>query len=209
MSPVEICNLALSNIRAGSINSLNESSVQAQQCKLKYDILRNRCLRETDWQFSRKIKALSLLTIEVFNWSKAYSYPVDCLKINRVMGEHEKVTASSHTVNTPSLHRRQQTPYEVFNFDDVKVIGASQENLYIDYVALVDDPNLYSDDFVIALSHLLASEIAIPIVGGELGQSLRGQSLELYSSYIASAATDNHNDQYLPVPDSEYVTVRS
>ena len=43
-SEVEICNLALSNIRAGSINSLTEGSLQAQICKLKYPILRDLCI---------------------------------------------------------------------------------------------------------------------------------------------------------------------
>ena len=84
-SEIEICNLALSNIRAGSINSFTEGSLQAQQCNLKYSILRNRVLKES-WGFNHKIRALSVLTTEVFNWVYAYQYPTDCLKINRLVG---------------------------------------------------------------------------------------------------------------------------
>ena len=80
-SDVEICNIALSNIRAGSINSLDENSLQAQQCKLKYALLRDRMLTEVPWTFNRKIRALSVLTTEIFNWAYAYQYPTDCLKI--------------------------------------------------------------------------------------------------------------------------------
>ena len=90
-SEVEICNLALSNIRAGSINSLNEGSVQAQLCKLKYPILRDRCLREIPWQFNHKIRALAPVTTDIFNWGYAYSYPVDCLKIHRLVGSYEEL----------------------------------------------------------------------------------------------------------------------
>ena len=43
-SVVDICNLALSNIRAGSINNIDEVSLQAQQCKLKYPFMRDRLL---------------------------------------------------------------------------------------------------------------------------------------------------------------------
>ena len=40
-SEIDICNLALGHIRAGTINSLDEGSVQAKQCKLKYPIMRD------------------------------------------------------------------------------------------------------------------------------------------------------------------------
>lgn len=93
-SEIDVCNLALSNIRAGSINSLNENSLQAQLCKLKYSILRDRCLREIPWQFNHKIRALSPVTDNIFNWAYSYSYPADCLKINRLIGEYEEIAVA-------------------------------------------------------------------------------------------------------------------
>jgi hypothetical protein len=60
-SEVDICNLALGHIRAGSIGSLNDSSQPAKLCKNLYPILRDRCLRELPWHFNRKVKALSRL----------------------------------------------------------------------------------------------------------------------------------------------------
>ena len=88
---VEICNLGLSNIRGGSINNLDEGSIQAQVCKLKYPVMRDRLLKESPWGFNHKIKALSVLTTEVFNWAYAYQYPTDCLKINRLVGAYEEL----------------------------------------------------------------------------------------------------------------------
>lgn len=215
-SEVEICNLALSNIRAGSINSLDESSVQAQQCKLKYGILRDRCLRETAWQFNRKIRALALTTTEIFGWAYAYSYPVDCLKIHRLVPSYEEITTDSASavsrlydseLITPRDLRRQ-IPYEVFNFDDSKLIAANDADLRVDFAAKVTDPNLFSDDFIMALSHLLASELAIPIAGGEAGRALRGDSLQMYNRYLSSAAVSDLNDKYLGTAESEYITAR-
>lgn len=215
-SEVEICNLALSNIRAGSINSLSENSLQAQVCSLKYQILRDRCLREIPWSFNRKIKALATVAVDIFNWAYSYQYPVDCLKIHRLIGPYEEAPAGSSS--TVARHRdvellpvkglRAQIPYEIFNVDDKKTIGVNQPELRIDYAAKVTDPNLFSDDFIMALSHLLASEVAIPIVGAEMGRALRSDSLELYNRYMASAISEDKNDQYLEPNESEFITVR-
>lgn len=216
-SEIEICNLALSNIRAGSINSFTEGSIQAQLCKLKYSILRDRCLREIPWQFNHKIRALAPVTTEIFNWVYAYSYPVDCLKIHRLVGAFEELPSGSANVASrlldsrviPLKDLRRQIPYEVFNFDDSKVIGSDQPELRIDFASKVTDPNLFSDDFIMALSHLLASELAIPIVGAELGRALRNDSLQLYRQYLASAMATDMNDQYLMPSESDFVTIRN
>jgi hypothetical protein len=215
-SEVEVCNLALSNIRAGSINSLDESSLQAQQCKLKYPFMRNRCLTEIPWIFNRKIRALSLLTTEIFNWAYAYQYPVDCLKIHRLVGAHEELANADADVVSrlidsqllPLKDLRTQIPYEVFNFSDNKTIGTNEADLRVDYVAKVTDPNLFSDDFVLALSHLLASELAIPLIGAENGRQLRSDSLQLYKEYLSAAVANDLNDQYDAPGDSEFVTIR-
>lgn len=216
-SEVEICNLALSNVRAGSINSLTEGSMQSQVCKLKYPILRDRCLREIPWQFNHKIRALAPVTEDIFNWAYAYSYPVDCLKIRRLVGSFEELPAGSANVAsryldsrvTPLKELRRQIPYEVFNFDDAKVIGSDQPDLRIDFAAKVTDPNLFSDDFIMALSHLLSSEIAVPIVGAELGRALRNDSLQLYKGYLASALANDQNDQYITPGESEFISIRN
>jgi len=215
-SEIEVCNLGLSNVRGGSINSFTEGSVQAQLCKLKYPILRDRCLREIPWQFNHKIRALAPVTTDIFNWAYAYQYPTDCLKINRLIGSFEELPVGSSDVASRVLdsrvislrEQRRQIPYEVFNFDDNKILGSDQSELRIDFNAKVTDPNLFSDDFIMALSHLLASELAIPIVGAELGRALRNDSLQLYKQYLDSAIASDANDQYATPQVSEFVTIR-
>lgn len=213
-SEVEVCNLALSNIRAGSINSLNEASLQAQICKLKYALMRDRCLK-IGWDFNRTITPLSSIEVTIYNWAYAYSYPVNCLKISRIIPEYEEITGDASVISRlidtqilPITAYRRQVPYEVFNFDNVKVIGCNETTLHIDYAIKIEDPNLFSDDFILAFSHLLASEIAIPIVGVEKGRVLRSDSLQLYEEYIDAAAADDMNDGFLETNESEYVTVR-
>ena len=192
-------------------------SLQAKLCKLKYPILRDRCLKELAWQFNRKLRALAPVTTDIFNWSHAYSYPVDCLKIRRLVGSFEEIPAGSTDFVSRLLDSRvrslrdlrRQIPYEVFLFDNAKVIGTDQPDLHIDFSAKVTDPNLFSDDFIMALSHLLSAELAIPIVGAELGRALRSDSMQLYKGYLASAIADDVNDQYLLPGESEFVNVRN
>ena len=216
-SEVEVCNIGLSNIRAGSINSFTESSVQAQLCKLKYPILRDRCLREIPWQFNHKIAALAPVTTDIFNWAYAYQYPTDCLKINRLVGAFESIPAGSSAVASRAADQslltlkdqRRQIPYEVFNYANNIIIGSDQPDLRIDYAAKITDPNLFSDDFLMALSHLLSSELAVPIVGAELGRALRNDSLQLYKQYLNSAIATDMNDQYFTPQESDFVSIRN
>jgi len=215
-SEVEICNMALSQIRAGSINNLSESSTLAGYCRLWYPISRDRCLREP-WQFNHTIRALAVSTTEIFNWAYTYSYPIDCLKIHRMIGSFEEIPAGASDVASRLLdsqlkslkNQRRQIPYEVFNFDTAKLIGSDQKELRIDFARKITDPNLMSDDFIIALAYLLASQLAIPIVGAELGRALRGESLSLYKEHLAAALANDLNDQYLEQRESDFITVRN
>jgi len=214
-SEVEICNLGLSNIRAGSINSLDESNLQAQQCKLKYPILRNRVLKES-WGFNNKIRTLAVSTTDIFNWSTAYQYPNDCLKIKRLVGAHEELSNADAAIVSrlldsqllPIRDTQPIIPYEVFNFDDVKLIGANESDLRISYTAKVTDPNLFSEDMIMALSHLISSELAIPLIGAEVGRQLRSDSLQMYKEYLSAAIADDLNEGASEPPLSEFETVR-
>lgn len=216
VSKVEIANMALGNIRGGTISSFTEGSVQANACNLKYDLLRDRMLTEAPWGFNRRVRALSLLTTELFNFAYVYQYPIDCLKIERLIGSWEEIsTATSGVISRVrdeellSLSSlRTKIPYDVFNEDDNKVIGANEPDLRIDYALKITDPNLFSSDFTLALSHLLASEIAIPVIGAELGRALRKDELAIYNSYLTSALANDLNDQHDEPTESEFVTTR-
>ena len=213
-SEVDVVNLALSNLRAGSINSLNEASLGAQVAKAKYPFMRDRLLREIPWQFNRTMKPLSPLTAAVFTWAYTYAYPVDCLKILRLVPSFEQVSSTtsgsavSRRLDNDLRDVRVEIPYEVFMVDGVKVIATNDTELRIDYAAKTTDPNLFSDDFTLALSHLLAAEMAIPLIGAETGRQLRSDEMTLYQSYLNAAIANDLNDSYHVDPESEYVTVR-
>ena len=212
-SEVELCNMALSNIRSSGINSLSESSLQAQQCKLKYATVRDMVLADADWGFNSVLAPLAVLSgVSIFNFLYAYQRPVDCLYINRLVLNYPYYSSGISTplqnlgVISPDLDK--QVAYREFNSNGVRVIASNEASLYIDYRARVTDPNLFNTAFMIALSWLLAAAVAIPIVGAEQGRALRADALNLYKSYVAAAAASAMSQRYTAPRDSEFITAR-
>ncbi len=211
-SEVDICNMALSGIRGGSINSLDEASLQAQQCKLKYPFLRDMLLRDVPWNFAHKEDALALLTDDLFNWVYAYQYPSDCLYINKLILNFEEfgdtgdgVTRSRHIEDIYSPDLGRQVKYEIQNLDGNRVIAANEPSLRISYRKKITDPNLFDMLFIQAFVKLLESELAIPIVGAEVGRQLRSDAIQLYKGYLEEATAATQNESYVPPVDSEFI----
>lgn len=211
-SEVDICNIGLSNIRAGGINSLNEASLQAQQCKLKYPYVRDMVLKDAPWKFAHKLAPAALLVDTVFNWKYAYQYPADCLHINRLVLNVELFSTAmlhrfdAYDVTLPDI--RKQVDYDVFNINGNRVITSNEAELRIDYRSRVTDPNLFDSQFIMALSWLMAAELAVPVVGAETGRAFRKDALSMYSSLISAAAASNGNQRYSAPVESEFVTAR-
>jgi len=217
-SEVEICNLALTTVRGGSINSLNEASIQAQNCKLLYPTARDMLLRVAPWQFAHKVKPLALLTDDLFNWIYTYQYPSDCLQINRLIINFEAVSSDNTTSAVasrfydPGLPLPNLTPqveYELQNIDGNRVIATNERDARISYRAKITDPNLFDSEFVLMFSYLLGSFLAIPIVGAKTGRELRSDNFQIYQSMLASAIASDLNEQFHPTPDSDYVSIRN
>lgn len=213
-SEVELCNLALANIRAGSINSLDEPSLQAQQCKARLPVLRDMLLRDTPWNFAVKIEALALSTADLFNWVYAYQYPSDCLQIDRLILNYEEFTADDgayrtrhiEDIYTPDLD--QQVKYQIFNENGNIVVGCNEPDIRAEYRIRVTDPNRWDTQFYMMLAHLLSAELAVPIVGGDVGRQLRSDQFQIYNEYLQSARASNSNERYTEPRDSEFITIR-
>lgn len=213
-SEVDICKLALSHIRAGTINSLGESSLQAVLCKLNYPILRDQLLQAASWDFNTMQAELAVSAADPFNWVYGYAYPTDCLYIVRLILNYEEFTATDgayrtrhiEDIYTPDLD--SQVKYKVMNISGNKIIAANEPELRIEYRARVTNTTLFSPLFIKALSYLLAAELAIPLVGADKGRELRSDSLTIYQGLIGDALEADANQEYQEPVDSEFITVR-
>lgn len=215
-SVIQICNFALSHIRAGSINSLTESSKEAQVCTLFYSTLRDTVLEAHDWQFNNKIDDLALLSTTSFGWVYNYQYPSDALKINKILPRESDVTSvsglsSSYYYDNYSRLKtmpNRQIEYKIFNVSDNLVIATNEVDAKINYRAKVTNPNLFTNQFAMALSHLLAANIAVAIVGDSKGSVFQEKNLNLYQSYLNSATINDLNEQYSIQPESDYINIQ-
>lgn len=217
-SVVEICNQALSHIRAGGINSLTEASFVAQQCALHYAPTRDWLLEDHAWQFAKQTRPLSLLQLTTNEWEYIYAYPSDTIKVNYLMPlqDYSGVSGlnaansflSIYGTTEPERFSRVQIPYQILNINGTKVIATNLSEAVISYQRVVEDPEAYSRAFVQALAYLLSSKLAVSIVGAEKGAALRQELISFYNMYRENAINNDLNEQFAYVPDSEYITVR-
>lgn len=135
-SKVAICNRALIEIGANTIVSLSEDSEEARRCSVVYDECRQTILRDNPWNFATKQASLARLsTAPLFDFQYAYQLPSDCLRVMRTKDN------SRHKIVGRTVH-------------------SDEESLYIEYIADIDDPNVYDGMFREALSLLIAYKLA-------------------------------------------------
>jgi hypothetical protein len=105
-SEVEICNLALSHIKAGTINSMvNTSSEAARKCALYFGPARDAVLRDHQWNFAQKIRSLAPFTMPEGYGNRfryAYMYPVDALKVHRVYAANSSTKSEFDVKRAPT-----------------------------------------------------------------------------------------------------------
>lgn len=219
-SQVEICNIALANIRSQGINDINEASVQAQNCKLKYNLVLEFMLRDAPWNFAKKQVPLALLADDLFSWVYAYQYPSDCLRVNRLMSTANRITETEPGyVSRPDYYNDPldsltsneiRIPYEIINSSDNKVIGCNEATPWVEYNMKVTDPNKFDSQFIMAFAWYLASEVAMPIIGGENGDAQRRNALQMYARTVSEATAINANEQdFNPVAkESDFILAR-
>jgi len=220
---LEICNLALSHIRAGRVTQTqldNDSSREALACNTHYDTSLKFVQKTNPFGFNQTIKQLALTdpAVDVFNWAYAYDYPTDCIYIERLILPFEANTADATSTlvyadrnrlyNLYPQDLRAKVEHEVLNIDGARVIVANISELYAKYRILVTDDTLYTADFDEVISWYLAAKIAIPIVGGKLGQALRNDALNMYQSLVNTTVANAIEENHSPPRDSDFITVR-
>lgn len=172
VSKVEICNYALQLIGDESILSLDDATVPAQQCNLRYDSARRTVLEMAFWNFAIKRVELARLTeTPPFDFSYYFALPSDLL---RVVGTDRELGVNFGT--DPLFNG-----YKTIGFGDAytgkdrykleATTNGQRALLYDDdackiaYIADVEDTTKFSPLFVEALTHYLASRIAYKITG--------------------------------------------
>ena len=179
----EICSLALGEVGDSPIVDLTDDSDRARLCLRLYAPTRDRCLRTHPWTFATVRLALAASASTPIDLWEGYTYqfplPSDCLRV----------------LDTSLSDPRQ--PYKVELLPGTgKVILTDSSALSIKYIKRVKDVGLYDDIFVFALKHLLASQLAIPLIHDS---ALAKTQFALFKDCLQEARTTNGMEGTLEV----------
>jgi hypothetical protein len=176
-SSVDIANMALAHLGdEAAVTSFDppDGSAQAEHCARYYPIARDVCLEAHSWKFARLTTQLtSPLVATVDGWTYAYALPTDFLKVGRIY---------------PAGARRDID--KIYEFDTEAdatgqlILLTDVENPYLVYVRVIEDTSKFTPTFVTALSYLLASMLAGPVIKGEAGETASKNWLQVWRSFL-------------------------
>lgn len=196
---VDICNLALANLGDNAtVASINppEGSAQAEHCARFYPIARDALLEMHAWGFATKRVQLALLASGWPEWDYGYAQPSDAINIIAVLPSDATDDYSQASASVPVSAGGSYVPQAYsceINTAGVPVILTDQINAVLRYTASVTDPANFSPLFTTALSWMLASMLAGPLLKGEAGaaESKRclAAAMQLLSQAVESDAS--------------------
>lgn len=196
ISEVDIGNMALVHLGIKPITSLTEASKPAQTIKLIFSSIRDAVLRAHFWNFASKTELLVSISGEkLVGWQYLYAQPPQCLCIRKVFDDvsvPNPPAAEYKSALSPNSNQR--------------AIAANINPAYIEYTLQVVDPNLFDSAYVMALSRLLASEMAQPLTGDK---TLSQENLKIYGLLIDEARRANATESNVkPNKTSAYIDAR-
>lgn len=194
-SVVDISNLALGHLGdRANVTSIDppEGSAQADHCARWWPIARDEALSSFDWGFASRSDTTALLDDAVMDdgrWDYAYSRPADFL----VAREFTYSTGQTVVLEPGSPHFEAGTLA-----DGTPVLFTGTDLGALRYTRRVSDPTLYPPKFVTAVSYLLASYLAGPVVKGKAGvqtaTAMRARWDQLSGQAMAVDANQKHSN---------------
>ncbi|HEX7011598.1 MAG TPA: hypothetical protein VF161_02575 [Steroidobacteraceae bacterium] len=178
-SPVDICKLALGHLGDGTnIESISppDGTRQAELCAQFYPVARDTLL-EFGWSFNTRRAALALLEVPVPDgWLYAYALPASCMKPLEVRSPLSRDDLDTEDFITESLD------------DSSRVIYTNAPEAQLKFLVRVTDTTRWTPGFIYALSWLLASLLAGPLLKGRAGVAAARDA----RSHFRQAAAEAH-----------------
>lgn len=182
MNRTDICNMALSIIKRQRINSFDDNTEEARECKIYYEHTRKRLLKMYNWGFARHVEKLALRTDKIPGWDYIYGYPRECLALQFVFDENH--------ARSKEMERQDFQVITITGHD--RVICTNVEDAWAEYIFDVKNTEAFSEEFLEALTRLLAADIAIPLTGNS---ELMQANLQMAERAVALAMQENVTGQ--------------
>jgi len=191
MNKVELINIALSHLGVKNISDIDEGSEQSRTASVYYDATRKSVLEKYNWPFAIKKVSLALLDTTPIDYQFAYQLPSDCIKVINIAPQSGSFSEVGNIY-----------PFEIMG----KELHCDLEDIYIAYVYDDEDTNTFSDMFIDAFSHLLASRMAIRLVKD---RDLQVTELNIYTSMVGEVGASSLGQDKQSKDDNPYITARS
>lgn len=189
-SVVDICNLALSHLGdRATLASIDppEGSSQADHCAQWWPIVRDEALSAYDWKFASATTTPTMLDDSLMNndgWYYAHARPADFL-VSRDF---------AHTQSSMVSLYPGQPQWDSGTLDDgTPVFFVNDQYLSLRYTRRVSDPTRYTPGFVTAISYLLASYLAGPVIKGRMGVQTAAAMRQAWERLAAQASVTDAN----------------
>ena len=208
-SDVVISNLALSHIGSDALlSSINppDGSVESGYCARYYPVARQELIEMQPWSFAKTRQALSLLATNPSTvWTYAYQAPSDMVQSQRILTTSTLDAYGFYPFGgllradeAALFSERGSANFDVEN----GAILTHEENAVLLYTRDITDTSKFTAGFTTALSFLLASYLAGPIIKGAEGTSA---ALKMRQIAERKAAQAQANDANSSVEDSHPV----
>lgn len=196
-SSIDICNLALSHLGdTATVASIDppEGSAQAEHCARFYPIARDVMLEKHDWNFTTRRASLALLTATNDQWAYVYAKPNLMKKAIAVISPEadddycipSATLYDQNALVSSASYAPQPFVIETLSTGD-EVILTNQESAVLRYTVSITDTTKFPALFVVALSWLLASMLAGPVIKGAEGSAEAKRCLAMFVSFLNSA----------------------
>lgn len=192
-SVVDICNLALSHLGdRATLASIDppEGSAQADHCARFWPIARDEAISQFDWGFASRSAETALLADLVQDdsrWRYAYARPADYLVARELTYPNGEITVWDH--NSPLFEEGTLA-------DGTPVLFAATDLAALRYTRRVADASRYPPLFVSAVSYLLASYLAGPVVKGRSGVGMADKMMAMWRAKLGEAETLDANQRH-------------
>jgi hypothetical protein len=220
-----ICNLALAHLGdTANIASLLESSVQAQLCAQFYPVARNALLEMSTWGFATRRVKLALVTnptlaiaqgvdpsAQYGTWKYAYALPSGVINAIAVLpagaaGDYEAKFGPAENGHSqpypqgympvPGASMYMPQPYAIeTQIDGSQIVLTNVCDAVLRYTTVVTDTTKFGPLFTLALSWLLASMLAGPILKGDAGAAEGARCLGMFKSFEGLAESSDANQR--------------
>jgi len=165
LTETSLCNQALGKIGATRIENVeSDTSIQAIQCRLHYELTRDSLLRSHWWRFASDRAKLESTDTPDFEWDYAFDLPDDFLRMKSIYED------SISTTNFRS--------YVI----EGKLLLTNEDEMSIRYVKKVTDVTEFDPLFIEVLILQLALKFIGPLSGGnaKLQESIQKELARLW-----------------------------